>query len=136
MFFVWEFSIGSCGVFGCIHESSQWIANPSASTYASSLLSPAMHAFPLCSSTNLVSRVTALVSPVATITALVSPALVLLVVVLRGVVLRVPLQFFAVVEIFAFGLDELIRFAAREAGEDVFGEGVVFGDAWVLGEGH
>ena len=63
-----------------------------------------------------------------------APALVLLVVVLRGIFLRVALQLLAVVKVFAFGLDELVGFAAGESREDVFGKGVVFGDAWGLGE--
>lgn len=115
-------------------ESSQWIAVRTTSTYKitlSSLVVPAIHAF--CSSSSLVSRITALVSAVARATALVSSvarvtALVLLVVVIGGIVLRIMPHLLTVVEVLAFGLDELVGFPGCETGDDVFGHGVILGD--------
>lgn len=117
-----------------VFESSQWIAVRTASTYKitlSSLVVPAIHAF--CSSSSLVSRITALVSAVARATALVSSvarvtALVLLVVVIGGIVLRIMPHLLTVVEVLAFGLDELVGFPGCETGDDVFGHGVILGD--------
>ena len=86
-----------------------------------------MHA--LCSPTSLVSRVTALVSAIARVTStLATSTLVLLVVVVGGILLGVTLHLLTVVEVLAFGLDELVGFTACETGEDVFGKGMVFGD--------
>ena len=94
-----------------------------------------MHAF--CSSHNLVSRVPSLVPAIARITALVpsvarvTPALVLPIVVVGGIVLSVPLHLLAVIEVLAFGLDEPIGFSACEAGKEVFGYGMIFGDTCI-----
>ena len=57
-----------------------------------------------------------------------TPTLVLLIVVAGGIFLRITPHFLAVVEVFAFGFDQLVGFSACEAGEDVLGHGVVFGD--------
>ena len=90
--------------------------------------------YAFCSSINLVSRVTSLVSAIAKITALVpsvarvTPALVLLIIVVGGIVLSVTLHLLAVIEVLAFGLDEPIGFGACEAGKEVFGYGMIFGD--------
>lgn len=111
---------------------------------ATSPVIPAMHA--RCSSTGLVSRVTALISTVARVSALVSTVagvttalaastLVLLVVVVRGILLRVVLHLLTVVEVFALGLDEFVGFSAREAGDEVFGKCMVFSDTLVGIEG-
>ena len=94
-------------------------------------LSLCMHA--LCSSNNLVSGVTSLVSAIARVTALVPSvarvtALVLLIIVVGGIFLSVTLHLLAVIEVLAFGLDELIGFSACEAGKEVFGYGMIFGD--------
>ena len=91
-----------------------------------------MHAFR--SSNSLVSRIASLVSTVARVTALVSSVaratttLVLLVVVIGGIVLRVTFHLLAVVEVLAFGLDELVGFSACETGKDVFSHGMIFGN--------
>ena len=97
-----------------------------------------------CSSPGLIARVTALVPAIARITALVASVarvtaalaastLVLLVVVVGSILLRVALHLLAIVEVLAFGLDELVGFTACETGEDVFGKGVVFRDTCGLG---
>ena len=81
-----------------------------------------------------IARITALVPSVARITALVpsvarvTPALVLLIIVIGGIVLSITLHLLAVIEVLAFGLDELIGFSACEAGKEVFGYGMIFGD--------
>ena len=126
-------------------KSSWWIDVCRAFTYKTPSLSPlaiAVHAF--CSSKNLVSRITSLVSAIARITALVTSvaritalvpsisrvttALVLAIIVVGSIVLSVTLHLLAVIEIFAFGLDEPIGFSACEAGKEVFGYGMIFGN--------
>ncbi len=121
-------------------ESSQGMAVCATNTYKitlSSLAIPAMHTF--CSSNSLVSRVAALVSAIARVTALVpsvarvtttlaTSTLVLLVVVVGGVLLRVTLHLLTVIKVLAFSLDEFVGFATCEAGEEVFGESVIFRD--------
>ena len=119
-------------------KSSRWTGVCMAFTYKTTSRSPlalAMRAFR--SSNNLVSRVTSLISAIARIAALVAsiarvtPALVLLIVVVGGIVLSVTLHLLAVVEVLAFGLDEPIGFSACEAGKEVFGYGVIFGDTCI-----
>ena len=119
-------------------KSSRRIDVYTTATYKITSLSPlalAMQAF--CSSHNLVSRVTSLVAAVARITALVpsvarvTPALVLLIVVVGGIVLSVTPHLLTVIEVLAFGLDELVGLSACEAGKDVFGHGMILGDTCI-----
>ena len=116
-------------------KSSQWTDARTASTYKTTSLSPlALAMYALCSSNSLVSRVTSLVSAIARVTALVpsvarvTAALVLPIIVVGGIFLSVTLHLLAVIEVLAFGLDELIGFSACEAGKEVFGHGMIFGD--------
>ena len=71
-----------------------------------------------------IARVTALVPSVARVTT----ALVLPIVVVGGIFLSVTLHLLAIIEVLAFGLDEPIGFSAGEAGKEVFGYGMIFGD--------
>jgi len=52
---------------------------------------------------------------------LVTSTLVLLVVVVARIVLGLTLDLLAVVEVFALGLDETVRFDTGETGDDLFG---------------
>lgn len=89
--------------------------------------------------TLVVSRIATLVPTIARVTTLLVsriPALVstlidtvLLIVAAVGLLSGIVLHLLAVVEVLAVGFDHFVGFATGETGEDVFGHGVVLGDA-------
>jgi len=68
-----------------------------------------------------ISTITTLLPTISAVSALVTATLVLLVVVVARIVLGLTLDLLAVVEVFALGLDEAVRFDTGETGEDLFG---------------
>jgi len=68
-----------------------------------------------------ISTITTLLPTISAVSALVTSTLVLLVVVVARIVLGLTLDLLAVVEVFALGLDETVRFDTGETGDDLFG---------------